>query len=108
MRFCKEYGIVISETLAKMSPGLCKAQDDQACCAVGGRGDTGQGYLQEVLARGRGRGARARAAPSPAAQPPGYSADSYAKARADFFFFFFPPYLLLISNYLVRSGKGKN
>lgn len=60
MRFCKEYGIVISETIAKMSPGLCKPQDDQDCSAVGGRGDTRQGYLQEVLARGRGRGGRGR------------------------------------------------
>ena len=84
MRFCKEHGVVISET-AKMPPGLWKPQDDQeapwqqpaeSCCAAAGRGDTGQGSLWEVLARGRGRGARATAAPSPAAQPPRYRADS--------------------------------
>lgn len=94
-----------------MSPGLWKPQDEQgilwrqpaeACCAVGGRGDTRQDYLQEVSARGRGRGARARAAPSPAAQPPGSGAEGCAKARAEKFL----PYLLLISNYL-DLGKAK-
>lgn len=40
----------------------------------------------------------------PHAQPPGYSTDSCAKARTENFL----PYLLLISNYLLRPGKGKN
>lgn len=76
----------------------------EAGCAVGGRGHTRQGDLQEVSARGRGGGARARTAPSPSVQPPGYGPDSCAKARPEKFL----PYLLLISNYLLRSGKGKN
>lgn len=64
-----------------MTRDFCDGQPAEACSAAGGTGDTRQGYLQEVLARGRGHWARARAAPSPAAQPLGYGTDSYAKAK---------------------------
>lgn len=112
MWFCEKYVIVLSET-GRMSPGLQKPQDNEgvswqqpagASRAAGNRGDTRQGYLQEVLARGRGSRARAAAAPCPAMQPQGYSNDSYTKARTENFL----PYLLLINNYLLGPGKGKN